>query len=203
MEILTPRSCRSVRICMARTESTMRALSVISTVSAAGVRSQVVRSSVIMPTRCRSSSDRTERFTAVLTSRPAPCQSWQARSAASRTQRVSGLIRPVCSARGMKWSGGMKPCWGCCQRTSASYLRGVTGGEVHFGLEMQEELIVLDGPAQLRHQRQPARTVLVLAGRVERVAAAGALGTIHSDVCPPQECRNILAMLRIDGDADA
>jgi peptide/nickel transport system substrate-binding protein len=31
-----------------------------------------------------------------------------------------GSMSPVCSASGMNWSGGTRPCNGCCQRTSAS-----------------------------------------------------------------------------------
>jgi hypothetical protein len=67
---------------------------------------------------------------------------------------------------------------------------------------VQEELIVRDGPAQVRHERKPARAMLILARRVERVAAAGTLGAIHGNVRPPQECRDILAVLRIDRDTD-
>ena len=42
------------------------------------------------------------------------------RQAVSITQRPSSMIRPVRSASGMKLAGGMIPCTGWCQRTSAS-----------------------------------------------------------------------------------
>ena len=43
-----------------------------------------------------------------------------ARSACSSTQNVSGLMKPICSARPMNRLGRISPCIGCCQRTSAS-----------------------------------------------------------------------------------
>ena len=50
-----------------------------------------------------------DRFTATCRSCPARAQAARRRSASSSTCRVSGRIRPVCSASGMNSSGGTKP----------------------------------------------------------------------------------------------
>src|SRR5205085_3748133 len=44
--------------------------------------------------------------------------------------------------------------------------------------------------------------MLVLARRVERVAATGTLGAVPGQARRPQECRDLLAVLRIDRDTD-
>ncbi|PAV74501.1 hypothetical protein WR25_09703 [Diploscapter pachys] len=47
-------------------------------------------------------------------------QSRALRQASSSTQRPSGTIRSLCSAKGMKVSGPISPSWGCSQRKRAS-----------------------------------------------------------------------------------
>ena len=59
-------------------------------------------------------------LTAISTGVPASRQATHCRTAVSRTNRVSGLISPVCSASGMNSSGGTLPHSGWLQRSSAS-----------------------------------------------------------------------------------
>ena len=59
-------------------------------------------------------------LTAISTGVPASRHATHWRTAVSITSRVSGLIRPVCSASGMNSSGRTSPQSGWFQRSSAS-----------------------------------------------------------------------------------
>ena len=80
----------------------------------------------------------------------------------------------------------------------------LTGGEVHHGLVVQGELVVLDGAAQACFHLQPAggHGREGLGVEVEAVAPA-ALGLVHGRIGVADELRGVLAILRVQADADA
>src|SRR5438132_3814974 len=99
-------------------------LSVISRLSFWGSTCQVLSSWATASGSSSSSRVRADRFTDTPTSMPAFDQACTCPSASLSTQAVSGLMRLVCSAEGMKSSGGSRPWLGWPQRTSASTFVG-------------------------------------------------------------------------------
>ena len=116
---------------------------------------------------------------------------------------MSGRIRPVFSASAMNASGYRKPRSGCCQRTSASTPTAVSVAQVGLGLEVQDELVVVDRAAQVGDQREVLAVVGVGGAVVERVAAVGALGRVHGDVGVLEQRLGVLAVLGVERDPDA
>ena len=67
--------------------------------------------------------------------------------------------------------------------------------QVDLGLEVQRQLVLLDGAAELADHRQAHRAVLVLVGRVQRVTRVVAFGDVHGDVGAAEERIRILPMV--------
>jgi len=59
-------------------------------------------------------------------------------------------IRPVDSANGMNPAGSTSPRSGCCQRTRASTSTIAIDREVEHRLVVDDQLVGVDGAAQLR-----------------------------------------------------
>ena len=126
------------------------------------------------------------------------------RQASRSTNRPMGTIRPVCSASGMKSSGGTSPRSGCCQRTSASTPASRPVAELHGRLVVDGELAALDRPGELGLQLELADDRGVHVGREDRGAAlAGLLGRVHGDVGVPQQLGGVVLAGRAGRDADA
>ena len=93
--------------------------SVISSASDSGGTLYTASMSAIRRGRPGSCSARGDRLTATVSGGTVGGR-LHSRIAVSSTIVVSGLIRPVCSARWMKSPGITRPCFGWFQRTSAS-----------------------------------------------------------------------------------
>ncbi len=102
-------------------------------------------------------------LTATATSSPASRQARHWRTDASSTIRVSGRIRPVCSASGRKTSGVSSPRVGCCQRTSASARTMWPVRRSACGWKWTtSSLFDDDGAAEIGDEREALRRVVVL-----------------------------------------
>jgi hypothetical protein len=93
--------------------------------------------------------------------------------------------------------GGVLPAH---QRLHAQDLPAVG---VDLGLVVQQQLPTLDGAAQLPEQGEPAGAVLVLLGVEQHEPGMGLLGHVHGDVGTLQQLVGIIAVLGIEGKADA
>ncbi len=77
------------------------------------------------------------------------------------------------------------------------------GLHVGYRLVVQDELAIVDRPAELAQERQAARAVPVALHRVELVAGVRLLRDVHRHVGPLHERRDVLPVLREERDADA
>ena len=105
---------------------------------------------------------------------------------------VSGRIRPVSSAMGMKEPGCSSPCAG---GSSAPAPRRVHLARVELGLRLvvQHELVVLHRLAQLGEKLQLVDVVRVEVGAVGDGAGARALRGVHRDVGALQQSGDVVA----------
>ena len=128
------------------------------------------------------------------------------RSGAGRprsTCRVSGRIRPVCSASGMNSSGGTMPCSGWCQRTSASAPTTAPVGGSTFGWKTTTRSLAFDGARAGRRSAPAGGGCSVVVGLVDAHAGAGRLRGVHGDVGAAQQGPRVVAVLGRQRDADA
>ncbi len=105
---------------MARSGSPIRLDSVISSVTAEAGTSTAAIARATSPTNDGSRRLRGEMLTATPSARPDRRHPAQASRDCRRTARVSGVMRPLCSATGTNSSGATRPRSGWCHRTSAS-----------------------------------------------------------------------------------
>ena len=77
------------------------------------------------------------------------------------------------------------------------------GRQADLGLEVQRQLVLVDGTPQLAHHCQAHRAVLVLVGRIHRVAHVAALGDVHRHVSAAEERIGVMAVVRRQRDANA
>ena len=80
---------------------------------------------------------------------------------------------------------------------------GVAGREVDDRLELDPQLVALDGGAELGDEAEALPGVPVVGGVVDGDAAAPRLGRVHGDVGPLEQRRRVVAVERRGGDADA
>ena len=78
-----------------------------------------------------------------------------AQQASSSTERPSATISPLSSITEMNSPGARIPRSGCTQRTSASMPTRRPVGDRELGLVVQDELVAVDGAAQLRLEVEP------------------------------------------------
>ena len=183
----TPRAWRRPSTSRARAGSAMTALSVTSRTREPAGTFQASRRAATWSGRLGSSRQRVETLTATERRWPSWCHRAAWRSAASRTQRVSGWMRPVRSAgdelaRPEQAVLGMLPAH---QRLGAEDLAGV---RVCLGLVVQDQLVALQGPPQAAEEGQ--------APRVDRVQHLPQLGVAGGQVGVPHR------MLLVDLVAD-
>ena len=127
--------------------SAMIVLSVISSSSAAGCDAGLGE----QPRRPRSGKPQVEQVAArdvdgdrdVVARRLARRAHW--RSAAFSTYSVSGRMRPVCSASGMNWSGGSRPCVGMLATARAPPSPDSPGHSAGLRLVVDDELACARG----------------------------------------------------------
>ena len=107
------------------------------------------------------------------------------------------------STSGMKSTGRNRRPDGWFQRISASTPTISPVREVDLRLVVQDELVALDALAELAEQGEAARRGLLLLGREQRVAGAGALGVVHREVGAAEQVVDVVAVERDERDADA
>ena len=108
-------------------------------------------------------------------------------SAESTTHCVSGPIRPVLSAIGMKSLGGTRPRTGCIHRTSASNATTCPVRSVDLRLVVQHQFAGRNRAAQFGDQAQPLRIELVDARVVAHDRGAGGLRRVEREVGATQQ----------------
>ena len=114
---------------------------------------------------------------------------------------MTAPIRPICSARWMKSSGGIEPYRGCAQRTSVST---ETMSEVWASMIGWKTTLIWPvghGLLELGAQLQAAQALLV-EDRVVAGDAAGVGGGEQGDVGALHERAGVRAVHRRGGDAD-
>ena len=112
-------------------------------------------------------------------------------------------MKPVCSANGMN-----------CDRRHQAALR-VLPAHQRLGadqpaarqrdlrLQVEAQLVALDGLAQLGQQRQRLRAGASIAGRRPAAPLRAALGGVHRDLGAVEQRVGVVGVLRPAGDADA
>src|SRR5690348_10109966 len=71
------------------------------------------------------------------------------------------------------------------------------GGNLHFRLVFERQLVVLDGGAQARDERQPATMLLVAAALVARHAQSSLAGILQRNLYSAQQILRRLSVLRV------
>ncbi len=78
----------------------------------------------------------------------------------------------------------------------------ISGRELDSRLVVDDELAVGDRAPQLADEREPVRRVVVVLLRVEH-RPVGLLAVVHGHVCVPDEGLDVVAVVRVERDADA
>ena len=98
------------------------------------------------------------------------------------------MIRPVSSATGMNWIGGIVPRVGWFQRTQRFDAEDLSAGEPDDRLVVQLELVQAERVLEIRSKLEPLDDPLVHRRLEDAVASlAVALGHVHRDVGVPQQ----------------
>ncbi|MNO98585.1 hypothetical protein D3C76_903330 [compost metagenome] len=79
----------------------------------------------------------------------------------------------------------------------------LVAGDLHLGLVVEQQLVAVDGAAQVAHQRQVLGAFLVQAALEYRKAGVGALGLLHGAAGAADQRFRCGAMAGVEGDADA
>ena len=111
-------------------------------------------------------------------------------------------MRPVRSARPRNSCGPSEPALGVLPAHERLDADHAAAAERDLGLEVQDELVVVEGVAQLAQELEPLGRVGVARGRVGLDVRARALGLVHRHVGVAQERRDVLAVVGLQRDAD-
>ena len=141
-------------------------------------------------------------FTEMLVGCPAAAHSAACRQAFSSTQRPIGAIRPLSSARRDELLRQDDPPLGVPPAQQRLDATQASRGEVDDRLVGEEQLALLEGPAEVRLEHEPVLRAGVHAGVEELVAVlSGGLGGVQGQVRVPQQ--RVGAVVAADRHPDA
>ena len=95
-----------------------------------------------------------------------------------------------------------EPAFGVLPAHEGLHADDAAAAQRDLGLEVQDELVVVEGAAQLAQELEALGRVGVARGRVGLDVRAGALGLVHGDVGVAQQGRDVLAVVGLERDAD-
>ena len=116
---------------------------------------------------------------------------------------VSGRMRPVCSASGMNWSGGSRPCSGCSQRTSASIAGRRRSRRWPAAGSRRRARLRSRARRRSADEREPHAGVVVVPRGSRRRGCAVRLARVHRDVGVPDQRVDVGAVVGAERDPDA
>src|SRR5215211_2548737 len=199
----TPMSLSRERTCIARIGSARMVLSVISSSRSEVETSHFASSSPTVSGRWTSRRLRAERLTPTQRSSPSSFQLRHCRRASFSTKNVSGTMTPRLLRQGDELVGRDYPAHGMAPAHERFDAVHPAGAEVGPRLVVEDELAAIDCAAELSEEREAVRAVVVALARVHLAAARMLLRDVHRDVRALQQRVDVVAVIRIEGDADA